>query len=121
MAFAIDAALDAALNYIKTNGTMLHICTAEPANYAGIAAVELAKAAVSLTGPADRSPSGRKVTIPAVVDDTVDTTGTAAYWALSNGTDTLIASGALSASAALTASGVYSTGAVDIGLPDFTA
>ena len=121
MAFMIDAALDAALNYVKSNGTTLHICSAEPANYAGIAAVELASAPVTLTGPADGDTSGRKVTIPAVSDDDVDTTGTATHWALSNGSDTLIATNALSASAELDDAGTYSFSATDIELADFVS
>ena len=118
MAFIIDAAFDAALNYIKTNGTTLHICSAEPANYAAISAIELGVAAVSLTGPAAGDTSGRKVTIPAVTADDVDATGTASYWALSNGSDTLIASGSLSSNVAVSSGGTYNFAATDIEIID---
>lgn len=121
MTKVIDAALDAALNYIKTNGTVLHQCSAEPTNYAGIAAVELASAPVTLTGPTDGDTSGRKVTIPAISGDDVDATGSATHWVLSNGTDTLVASNALSAAVALDASGTYNSAAIDIELPDFVS
>lgn len=121
MSFTYDAALDAALNNIKTNGTTLHICSSEPANYAGIAAVQLASAPVTLTGPTAGDTSGRKVTIPAVTADDVDTSGTATHWALSNGVDTLVASNALSASALVDAAGTYNSAAIDIELPDFVS
>lgn len=120
MAYANDTALDAALNWIKTNGTVLHICTSEPATYGAIAAAQLASEAVTITGPADGDVSGRKITVPSVSADDVDTTGTATHWALSNGTDTLVATGDLSASAELDSAGTYTTAAFAITLPDFT-
>lgn len=121
MAFVIDAALDAALDYIRTNGTTLHLCTSEPANYAAIAAAELASAPVTLSANADGDTSGRKVTIPAITGDDVDTTGTATHWALSNGTDTLVATNSLTASVSLDASGTYNFSATDIEIADFVS
>lgn len=119
MAFVADAALDAALNWVVTNGTTLHICSSEPANYAAIAAAELASAAVTVGAVSDRTGGGRKVTVPALTDEDVDTSGTASHWALSNGTDTLVATGSLASSASVDAAGTLSTTAFDIGLPDF--
>jgi hypothetical protein len=84
----------------------------------GIAAVELASSLVTLTGPTDGDVNGRKAVVPAVSDDAVDTTGTATHWALSNGTDTLIASNSLTTSVALSDSGTYSFAALDITFPD---
>lgn len=96
-----DAMLDAPVNYVKTNGTRLHACSAEPANYAGIAAVELAAANVTITGPSDGDTSGRKCTCPQTVA-TPGANGTVTHWALSNGSDTLVLAGAYSSSFAVT-------------------
>ena len=87
-----DAVLDAALNFVKNNATKLHVCSTAPANYAGIAAVELASVVIDsadFTGPADGDTSGRKVAVNAQTGMTVTASGTAAHIALSNGTDTL--------------------------------
>ena len=122
MAYINDSALDAGLNWIKTNGTSLHICSAEPTTYAEAATTyELAVAAVTLTGPAAGDTSGRKVTIPQVSDDAVDTTGTATHWALTNGSDTLVATGSLAASYSLDSAGTYTFNATDIESLDFAS
>ena len=45
---AIDTnSMDAGLNDIQTLGNILHICSAQPANYSGIAAVTLGSIALS--------------------------------------------------------------------------
>ena len=112
MSYLNDEALDGGLDWIVSTGTVLHICSAEPANYAGIAAVELgSKTGLTMTGPADGDTDGRKVTCPAVTDGTVGATGTASHWAISNGLDTLVAAGALASTQAVTAGNTFSTGA----------
>ena len=70
-----DAVLDAALSYIKTNADRLVFCSAEPANFAGVAAVALADVAVTtsdFTGPANGDTSGRKLTVAAKAGVAVD-------------------------------------------------
>jgi hypothetical protein len=76
MALIANDVFDAALNEIAT-GTTIHICSAEPANFAGIAAVSLGTATPSFTGPADGDVSGRKITIDAVTNGSVTSTDTA--------------------------------------------
>lgn len=83
--------LDAALDEIAT-ATRLVVCSAEPANFAGIAAVALAD--VTLTAGdgagdyviADGDTSGRKITIAAQADIPVDASGTATHISLDDGT-----------------------------------
>ena len=59
-----DAMLDAGLAYITSNATEMYACSAQPANYAGIAAVALTSVVVpSFTGPADGDVNGRKITV----------------------------------------------------------
>ncbi len=112
MSYLNDEALDGGLDWIVSTGTVLHICSAEPANYAGIAAVELgSKTGLTMTGPADGDTDGRKATCPAVTDGTVGATGTASHWAISNGSNTLVAAGALEETQVLTAGNSFSLGA----------
>jgi len=86
--FIPDSYFDTYLQSVE--GTRIHICTSQPANYAGIAAVELA--AATITGSytlADGDTSGRKNTLPAQSDIPIHTSGTAQHIAISNGSDTL--------------------------------
>lgn len=62
-----DAVMDVALNDIKNNANIMHGCSAQPANYAGIAAVSLGSVALSSADftLADGDLSGRKITVAA--------------------------------------------------------
>lgn len=88
---APDATLDAFLTKIAT-ATRQTACSAEPANFAGIAAVALADAVMT---PGDGNDyaiatgdtSGRKITTTAKADENVTTTDTATHVALDDGTD----------------------------------
>ena len=82
--------LDAALDEIAT-ATRMVVCSGEPANFAGIAAVALAD--VTLTagdGNGDYTiaddTSGRKVTVGAQSAVPVDSSGTATHVSLDDGT-----------------------------------
>lgn len=79
-----DAIIDAMLTAAR--GTTIHLCNAEPANYAGIAAVELgSQAIVGSHSLADGDTSGRKDTTPAQVGFTPATAGTANHIVESDG------------------------------------
>jgi hypothetical protein len=83
-----DTILD--LMLVECQGTRIHITSAEPANYAGIAAVELA--ADNITGSytkANGDVSGRKNTLDAQSAITITADGTATHVAISNGTNTM--------------------------------
>lgn len=119
MAYLNDSALDAGLAYVITNGTRLELCSSEPANYAGIAAVALAnKPGITCAAASNGPTSGRKTTTPAVTDGTVTGTGTATHWALHNGSSTLVASGALASSQSMTSGNTFTLGAITINLLD---
>lgn len=121
MAYINDAAYDAALSYIDTNGTRLDICSSEPANYAGIAAVSLGnKTSLSIGSPADGAVNGRRVTVASIADGSVTGTGTATHWAIHNAADTLVASGSLSASQSVTSGNTFTLAAFDITVADAT-
>jgi hypothetical protein len=118
MPYITDAALNAYLNYILSNATTLHVCSAEPASFAEVATYSLAtKASPSITGPADRSGGGREITISAFTDGTVNTSGTATHYAIVSGSE-LLATNALSASKALATGSPFEWSALAIGVPD---
>ncbi len=71
-------------------GTRIHICSAEPASYAGIAAVQLANAAISGSyTKAAGSVSGRKNTLPAQTAISIASSGTATHVAISDNSSIL--------------------------------
>ncbi|SON55544.1 hypothetical protein HDIA_2003 [Hartmannibacter diazotrophicus] len=110
-----DSAFDAALNWIKANGLRLDICSAEPATYAGVAAVSLGnKDPIAIAAPADGAVSGRKVSVPQITDGAVSADGDATFWAITNGADTLIATGALAASQTVTNGNTFTLAAFDV-------
>jgi len=84
-----DAVLDAALAVIAL-ADELFVCSGEPANYAGIAAVALATVALT---PGDGNgdfviadhTSGRKVTVSQQADAAIDVSGTATHVVLATG------------------------------------
>lgn len=114
MAFLNDEAMDGGLDWAVTNGTRLHLVSTDPSGtYATVTANDLGNAAVTLTGPANGATDGRSVTCPETTITPTDT-GTATHWAITNNSDTVAASGALSSSQAV------STG-VDVTVSAFAA
>lgn len=76
-----DAVLDQMADYLIAQLDVIYVCSAEPANYAGIAAVALADdplAGGDLT-KANGDTNGRKVTVAQQSDIPIDTTGTATH------------------------------------------
>lgn len=83
-----DAILDAMLD--AAEATHFTICSAEPANYAGISAVALtANTPVGTITAANGDTSGRKNTYAAVSGTSITATGTATHVAFSNNSDTM--------------------------------
>jgi hypothetical protein len=86
-----DQILDAALNEIATS-TRLVVCSAEPANFAGIAAVLLASVALTAGAGngdftiANGDTSGRKITVAQQASISVTNSGTATHVSLDDGT-----------------------------------
>lgn len=111
-----DSVLDAALDKIATS-TLLHICTAEPANLAGVAAVSLGSVAMTSGNftKAGGSPGGRTST---VASKTVTATGsgTVTHVVLVTGSELLVAS--TTASTAVTSGNTVTTDAWTINLGD---
>jgi hypothetical protein len=122
MAYMNDLLLDLALQYFEDNGSRLDICSAEPATYAEATSTYTLgnKTGLTYTGPADRSPNGRKTTVDAIAGGSVTGTGTASHWAISKTTATtaLLAAKSLASSQAVTSGNTFSLDAMDIGMPD---
>lgn len=120
MPFIADYIFDLALSELDTATATLYITSQEATTYAEAATTYPLgnKSSLSIGAPADRSPNGRKVTVAAITDGTVTGTGTATHWAITKSGTTLMATGALSASQAVTNGNTFSLGAFDVGIPD---
>jgi len=106
-----DAIID--LMLAEAESTQIHVCSGEPANYAGIAAVQLAEATISGSyTKAAGDTSGRKNTLPAQTTISIGATGTATHVVVSNNTDTMFLVTTCT-SQALTSGGTVDTNALD--------
>ncbi|MEQ1573104.1 MAG: hypothetical protein ABL993_02550 [Vicinamibacterales bacterium] len=90
-----DSTLELILGLID-NGTRVVVCSGQPANFAGIAAVALADIAITAgAGGGDWSAiangdvSGRKITLAAQADVDIDTSGTATHISIDDGSTLL--------------------------------
>lgn len=122
MAFINDEVFDQGLDWADTNGTRIDICSTDPGGtYATVTGNTLGNDTVNTGSTANAaSGTGRRVTVPAITAGSVTGTGTATHWALTNGTDTVVASGALSASQAVTSGNTFTLDAIDIIIRDPT-
>lgn len=120
MAFINDEIFDQGLDYADTNGTRIDICSSEPATYAAATStVSLGnKTGLNTGATQDGATDGRRVIVPAITDGTVSGTGTATHWALTDGTSVLLATGALSASQAVTSGNTFTLDAISITIRD---
>lgn len=121
MAKRMDSTVyDAALNVIKNGATNLIFCSADPTNYAGIAAVKIVEktglTSSNYTGPATDAGAGRKLTVNAVTGMTPLSNNTVIYAVLTNGSSILYC-GTTVTSQAVTTSQSWNSPAFDIDLP----
>jgi hypothetical protein len=122
MPYIDNYVFDAALAKLA-EATHIYLCNADPDTYTEATATfdVGVKATPSVGSPADRSPTGRKVTVAAITGGTTTNTDTATHWALvDTGNTRLRSSGALSAPQAMTAGNPWSLAAFDIGIADPT-
>lgn len=113
-----DAILDAMADAIIAAATTLYVCSGQPANFAGIAAVALADVTIDsgdfTKGNGDTS--GRKVTIGAQSAVPIDSSGTANHIAIASGSVLLYVT--TCTSQALTSGGTVTVPAWDIEVAD---
>lgn len=119
--FMHDDTADAMLDKIATCTRMV-VCSAQPANFAGIAAVALADVTLSAGDGngdytiANGDTNGRKLTVAQQATITIDSSGTATHVCLDDGTTLLY--GTTCTSQALTAAGTVTVPAFDIEIAD---
>ncbi|MHA1951297.1 MAG: hypothetical protein ACW987_15690 [Candidatus Thorarchaeota archaeon] len=120
MAFLSDNVLDGAVGYVDTNASHLYICSEEPANYTEATSTYKLGAyiGVDVDVPEDGDVNGRKVRINAITSGSVSSSGSAGYWALTDGSSELIAAKSLSNPQNVTAGNVFTLTAFDIEIPD---
>ncbi len=121
MPFIDDKVFDSGLAVLDTDVENLYITNAEATTHAeAVTTFNLGtKATPTVSAPGDRSPNGREVTVSAITDGTIDTTGTATHWALTDNSLTLLlATGALSAPQGVTSGNTFTLTAFAIGIPD---
>lgn len=125
MPFLNDRVMDFGLSILDTECDRFDICTQEPATYTEATSTyskgnkDHGAAGSAFGAPADRSPTGRKVSSTAVTDGTVTGTGTVTHWsAVDVGNTRLLAASSLAASQAVTSGNSWSLPSFDIGIPD---
>ena len=121
MSFLNDRVFDSGLTVLDTEANRLDICSQEPTTYTEATSTYTLgnKTSLSIGAPADRTPTGRKVTVAAITDGTVSGTGTASHWSIVDTSNSrLLATGSLSSSQAVTSGNTFSLAAFDIGIPD---
>jgi hypothetical protein len=86
-----DAVQDALLDYVDLSNIQ-HICSAEPANYAGIAAVSLGSVAMTPNTDFTKAAgtTGRKITVAAKNGVTITGSGTATHLVLALTSDSTL-------------------------------
>ncbi len=118
MAVVNDSVLDAGLEEIRTAERVL-ICTAEPATYAAAIADILVENDAPTHGAIEDYTGGRQFTTEAVTGKTASATGTGAYYAYVDDTNSeLLATQSLSATVSITSGESYNIGAITIQNPD---
>lgn len=119
MSYLNSLVLDSGLSVIVAGASRLHICSAEPADYAGTLAISLGtKSTPTISAIGARTPSGRKVTVSAITNGAVSANGNASHWALVDVANSrLLAAKALDAVLAVNNGDTFTLPAFDIGIP----
>jgi hypothetical protein len=120
MAYLNDRVLDNGLTVLDTEANRLDICSAEPTSYTEATSTYTVgnKTSISIGAPEARSPSGRKVVVEAITGGSVTGTGTAAYWAITDTSNSrLLVAGSLASSQGVTSGNTFSLATFDIGIP----
>lgn len=116
-----DRVFDNGLTVLDTEANRLDITSQVATTYTEATSTYTLgnKTSLSIGAPADRTPSGRKVTVAAITDGSVTGTATATHWAIVDTLNSrLLATGPLSSSQAVTTGNTFTLDAFDIGIPD---
>lgn len=121
MASLADRVLDQGLNILDTEANKITITSQESTTYASANSTHALGASTSLNigSPADRSGGGREVTVQAITDGSVSSSGTATHYAiLDTSNSRLLATGSLASSQSVTSGNSFTLATFTIGIPD---
>ncbi len=121
MATLADRVFDNGLTVLDTEANRLDITSSEATTYTQATSTYTLgnKTSLSIGAPADRTGGGREVTVASFTDGSVTGTGTAAYYAITDTTNSrLLATGSLSSSQSVTSGNTFSISSFKIGIPD---
>lgn len=121
MATLNNRVFDNGLTTLDTEANKVLVTSQEASTYAEANSTYALGNSTSLSigAPADRSGGGRKVAVAAITDGSVTGTGTATHYALVDTNNSrLLATGALTASQAVTSGNTFTLATFDIGIPD---
>ena len=121
MATLNNRVFDNGLTTLDTEANKVLVTSQEPSTYAEANSTYALGNSTSLSigAPADRSGGGRKVAVASITDGSVTGTGTATHYALVDTNNSrLLATGALTASQAVTSGNTFTLATFDIGIPD---
>lgn len=121
MATLGDRVFDNGLTVLDTEANRLDITSSEATTYTQATSTYTLgnKTSLSIGAPADRTGGGREVTVASFTDGSVTASGTAAYYAITDTTNSrLLATGSLSSSQAVTSGNTFSISSFKIGIPD---
>jgi hypothetical protein len=121
MATLNNRVFDNGLTTLDTEANKVLVTSQEASTYAEANSTYALGNSTSLSigAPADRSGGGRKVAVASITDGSVTATGTATHYALVDTNNSrLLATGALTASQAVTSGNTFTLATFDIGIPD---
>lgn len=121
MATISDRVFDNGLTVLDTEANAIHITSQEATDYTDATSTSTLGNSTSLSigAPQDRSGGGREVVVAAITDGSVTATGTATHYAIVDTSNSrLLATGALTASQAVTSGNTFTLTSVAIGIPD---
>jgi len=121
-----DYVLDNGLVALDTLADKIILVSADPATYAGVAAVTLGNktfsAGAAVGAPAAGTPNGRKVSTTAITDGAVTANGTATGWVIVDSVNSrLLVNGDLVAPQVVTSGNTFTLPSFDITLPGVAA
>lgn len=123
MPLIADRVYDVGLTALDTEANRLDICSQEPVTYTEATSTYTLgnKTSLDVGAPQDGATNGRRVIVAAIAAGAGSVTGTATatHWAITDtGNTRLLATGALSASQAVTSGNTFSLAAFSITIPD---
>ena len=121
MATLNDRVFDNGLTVLDTEANKIIITSQEATTYTEANATYALGDSTSLSvgAPADRAGGGREVTVAAITDGSVTSTGTATHYAIVDTANTrLLATSTLTASQSVTSGNTFTLSSVAIGIPD---